>query len=296
MILIADSGSTKTDWALAPSPSLLTPHSSLLTPHSSLPTPHSSLLTSQGLNPFHQDRSVILEILQTELLPQLDADSVSCVCFYGSGVRPELEPVMVDLLKEAFPQASQVEAHSDLLGAARALCGHNYGIASILGTGANSCLYDGSQIVANTPALGYILGDEGSGAVLGRRFLNALYKGVLSKEIKDCFEAATGLTMATVIDRVYRQPLANRFLASLSEFIHSHLDDEVVRELVIQNFDDFFQKNIVPYNRRDLPVGFVGSIAWHYQSELQASAARQGFQVGTILKSPIEGLLRFHQA
>ena len=288
MILIADSGSTKTDWALAPSPSTVSSDSSLL-------TPHSSLLTTQGINPFHQNRVLIADILRRELLPQLNPSEVSCVCFYGSGVRPELEPVMITLLQEAFPLARQVEAHSDLLGAARALCGHNYGIASILGTGANSCLYDGECIVQNTPALGYILGDEGSGAVLGRRFLNALYKGVLSKEIQDAFEEETGLTMSAVIDRVYRQPLANRFLASLSEFIHSHLDDEAVREIVIQNFDDFFQKNIVPYNRRDLPVSFVGSIAWHYQSELQESASRQGFTLGTILKSPIEGLLRFHQ-
>ena len=273
MILIADSGSTKTDWALAPSPD-------------------SSLFTTQGINPFHQDRAVITEILRQELLPQLTPDEVDCVCFYGSGVRPELESVMTELLQEAFPQARQVEAHSDLLGAARALCGHNCGIASILGTGANSCLYDGRRIVANTPALGYILGDEGSGAVLGRRFLNALYKGVLSKEIRDSFEAETGLTMAAIIDRVYRQPLANRFLASLSEFIHRHLDDEAVREIVISNFDDFFLRNIVPYGRRDLPVSFVGSIAWHYQSELQASAIRQGFTLGTILKTPIEGLLR----
>ena len=284
MILIADSGSTKTDWALVPSQ----------TSDSNIPLP-SSFFTTQGINPFHQDPIVIAEILQGELLPQLNPVEVDSVCFYGSGVRPELESVMVSLLQAMFPCAKQSEAHSDLLGAARALCGHNYGIASILGTGANSCLYDGERIIANTPALGYILGDEGSGAVLGRRFLNALYKGILSKNIQDCFEAEIGLTMAAVIDRVYRQPLANRFLASLSTFIHNHLDDEAVREIVIQNFDDFFLRNIAPYNRRDLPVGFVGSIAWHYQSELQVSATRQGFALGSILKSPIEGLLRFHQ-
>ena len=277
MILIADSGSTKTDWALQSASGTL------------------EYFHTQGINPFHQDRIVIAEILCRELLPQLNPDEVDCVCFYGSGIRPELEPVMIALLQEVFPHARQVEAHSDLLGAARSVCGYNYGIASILGTGANSCLYDGEAIIQNTPALGYVLGDEGSGAVLGRRFLNALYKGVLSKEIQDSFEIETGLTMAAVIDRVYRQPLANRFLASLSEFIHSHLDDEVVREIVIQNFDDFFLRNIAPYNRRDLPVGFVGSIAWHYQSELQVSATRQGFTLGTIQKSPIEGLLRFHQ-
>lgn len=277
MILVADSGSTKTDWALqSVSGSLVYYH-------------------TQGINPFHQDRAVIAEILRRELLPQLSPDAVTCVCFYGSGVRPELEPVVISLLQEAFPCAKHVEAHSDLLGAARSLCGHNYGIACILGTGANSCLYDGECIVQNTPALGYILGDEGSGAVLGRRFLNALYKGVLSENIKTEFEAENGLTMADIIDRVYRQPLANRFLASLSEFIHSHLDDEAVRQIVISNFDDFFLRNILPYDRRDLPVSFVGSIAWHYQSELQESASRQGFTLGTILQSPLAGLLRFHR-
>ena len=277
MVLIADSGSTKTDWALQSASGAV------------------ERFQTQGINPFHQNRVLIADILRRELLRKLNPDAVDSVYFYGSGVRPEKESVMISLLQEAFPQAKQVEAHSDLLGAARALCGHNYGISSILGTGANSCLYDGETIVQNTPALGYILGDEGSGAVLGRRFLNALYKGMLSDKIKSDFETATGLTMADVIDRVYSQPHANRFLASLSEFIHSHLDDEAVREMVIGNFDDFFQKNIVPYNRPDLPVSFVGSIAWHYQSELQASAARQGFTLGTILQSPIEGLLRFHQ-
>ena len=277
MVLIADSGSTKTDWALQSASGAV------------------ERFQTQGINPFHQNRVLIADILRRKLLRKLNPDAVDSVYFYGSGVRPEKESVMISLLQEAFPQAKQVEAHSDLLGAARALCGHNFGITSILGTGANSCLYDGETIVQNTPALGYILGDEGSGAVLGRRFLNALYKGVLSDKIKSDFETATGLTMADVIDRVYSQPHANRFLASLSEFIHSHLDDEAVRQIVIGNFDDFFQKNIVPYNRRDLPVSFVGSIAWHYQSELQESAARQGFTLGTILQSPIEGLLRFHQ-
>ena len=277
MILIADSGSTKTDWALLSASDAV------------------ERFQTQGINPVHQNRVLIADILRSELLPKVKPETIEDVCFYGSGVIPEREPMMKVLLQEAFPQAKQVEVHSDLLGAARSLCGHNYGIASILGTGANSCLYDGECIVSNTPALGFILGDEGSGAVLGCRFLNALYKGRLSKEIRDAFESEMNLAMADVIDRVYHHLLANRFLASLSEFIHKHLDDESVRLLVIANFDDFFQKNIVSYGRRDLPVSFVGSIAWHYQAELQESAVRQGFQVGTIQKSPIEGLLRFHQ-
>ena len=287
MILIADSGSTKTDWALAPSPSTVPSDSSLF-------TLHSSLFTTQGINPFHQDRMVIAEILRRELLPQLNPDVVSCVCFYGSGVRPELESAMMTLLQETFPQTSQVEAHSDLLGAARALCGHNYGIASILGTGANSCLYDGERIIQNTPALGYILGDEGSGGVLGKHFLHELYKGVLSENIRADFEQEYGLTMADIIQRVYREPMPNRFLASLAPFIHRHLSDPAVNLMVIDNFRDFFRYNIRPYNNPELPVSFVGSIAWHFRDQLAEAADAEGFTLGAILKSPIEGLLRYH--
>ena len=278
MILIADSGSTKTDWALIPPTAAA----------------NASLFASQGINPVHQDRSVIAGILRQELLPQLNPENVSCVCFYGSGVRPELEPVMVQLLQEAFPQAKQVEAHSDLLGAARALCGHNYGIASILGTGANSCLYDGEAIVQNTPALGYILGDEGSGGVLGKHFLHELYKGVLSENIRAEFEREYSLTMADVIRRVYREPMPNRFLASLAPFIHRHLSDPAVRGLVIDNFRDFFRYNIRPYGHPEMPVSCVGSVAWYFRDQLAEAANAEGFTIGTVLRSPIEGLTKYH--
>jgi len=283
MILIADSGSTKTDWVLVPSES---ESDSALQP---------TRFSTQGINPFHQDQETIGAILREEVLTQLRADGVSSVSFYGSGVRPEFESLMVESLQQVFTCAKVVEAHSDMLGAARALCLHNYGIASILGTGSNSCLYDGERIVQNTPALGYILGDEGSGAVLGRLFLNAIYKGILSDKIKTDFESETGLTMASVIERVYRQPLANRFLASLSAFIHRHLDDEGVSGIVVRNFEDFFRRNIAPYDRRDLPISFVGSIAWYYQPQLREAAARQGFQVGTVMKSPATGLVEYHR-
>ena len=275
MILIADSGSTKTDWALQSASGAL------------------ARFHTQGINPFHQDRTVIAGILRQELLPQLDPEKVSRVCFYGSGVRPELEPVMTSLLQEAFPQAEQVEAHSDLLGAAHALCGHNYGIASILGTGANSCLYDGGRIIANTPALGYILGDEGSGGVLGKLFLHELYKGVLSEKICSEFEREYGLTMADVIQRVYREPMPNRFLASLAPFIHRHLSDDAVRQIVIRNFRDFFRYNIRPYGLSDMPVSFVGSIAFHFRDQLTEAALAENFRLGKILQSPIEGLVEY---
>lgn len=282
MTLIADSGSTKTDWVL------------------SLPVPDSinngstSFMTTQGINPVHQSQDTILHILREELLCQMEVDKVDSVFFYGSGVRPEMESQMAQTLCEVFSHASTVGVYSDLLGAARALCGRDEGIAGILGTGSNSCLYDGQQIVQNTPAMGYILDDEGSGAALGKRFLHNLYKGVLSKEIKDVFEAETGLSLSNIINKVYRQPLANRFLASLSTFIHRHLDEPAIRRMVIDCLAEFFTFNIVLYNRPDLPVCLVGSIAWYYQEELRVAAENQGFKVGTILRSPLRGLVKYH--
>ena len=274
-ILIADSGSTKTEWDL-----------------------DGLRIKTQGINPFHQDDDTIRAILCDELLPQLYSHcSVSefsslKVSFYGSGVRPELEEKIVRLLSEAFPEAKQIDAHSDLLGAAIALCGHSEGIACILGTGANSCLFDGQRIVKNTPPMGYVLGDEGSGAVLGIRFLNALYKDRLPHTILSDFEAYIGMNLAQVIDRVYRQPLANRWLASLSEFIHAHMDEPLIEALVVENFRDFLRYNVAPYGRRDLPVSALGSIAYYYQSQFLEALKSEGYTVGKILRGPLDGLVR----
>lgn len=274
-ILIADSGSTKTEWDL-----------------------DGLRIKTQGINPFHQDDDTIRAILCDELLPQLYSHcSVSefpslKVSFYGSGVRPELEEKIVRLLSEAFPEAKQIDAHSDLLGAAIALCGHSEGIACILGTGANSCLFDGQRIVKNTPPMGYILGDEGSGAVLGRRFLNALYKDRLPHTILSDFEAYIGMNLAQVVDRVYRQPLANRWLASLSEFIHAHVDEPLIEALIVENFRDFLRYNVDPYGRRDLPVSALGSIAYYYQSQFLEALISEGYTVGKILRGPLDGLVR----
>ena len=269
-VLIADSGSTKTDWAFM-----------------------GQRISTQGINPFHQDEDTIRRILKEELLPQLTSDIIhlKSVLFYGSGVRPELEEKMQRLLREAFPQAEYIEAHGDLLGAAYALCGHQEGIACILGTGANSCLYDGQRIVKNTPPMGYILGDEGSGAVLGVRFLNALYKNRLSDDIKASFESSVQMNMAQVIERVYRQPMPNRWLASLSTFIHQHIDHPQIEQLVIDNFRDFILRNIVPYQRKDLPINAVGSIAFYYKEQLAKAVNEEGYTLGKIVRSPLDALV-----
>ncbi|MCR4604079.1 MAG: ATPase [Prevotella sp.] len=269
-LIIADSGSTKTDWALG-----------------------TKRIKTQGINPFHQDDCTILAILQGELLPQLASlglrvSDVEQVRFYGSGVRPEQQERMERLLGSIFVQATTIEARSDMLGAARALCGHREGLACILGTGANSCLYDGEKIVANTPALGYILGDEGSGAVLGRLFLNALYKKRLYAGAEEEFQQYSGMAMGDVINYVYRQPMANRWLASLSAYIHAHLEHPEIHALVVDNFRDFISHNILPYQRPDLPLNAVGSIAWYYHDQLDEAAQAAGYKLGCVVQSPLD--------
>lgn len=296
MILIADSGGTKTDWLLI--------HSSGLRKGEVIATFH-----TQGITPIHQTPDVIRHILGQELMSQLSTfpraqliDSGVLekplmsdlqVFFYGSGCTPAHVPMMKQMLGEVFdPQ--KVEVHSDLMAAARALCQREEGIACILGTGANSCLYDGKDIVQNTPALGYILGDEGGGAVLGRMFMNAIFKNPAYAAIRDEYLKETKLTQADIIQKVYREPLANRFLATTSLFIVERQDNRLLRDLVIENFREFFRKNIVPYKRPDLPVHFVGSMAHHYPAALQEAAEAEEFHVMSIVQSPIDGLMAYH--
>lgn len=297
MILIADSGSTKTDWALL---------------HQPYPSAKCELLHSfqtQGITPVHQTGGQIRQVLEQEMVPQLSkfprarlADTQLLegslltkihVFFYGSGCTPAHVPMMVQMLSELFsPQ--NVDVHSDLMAAARALCQHEAGIGCILGTGANSCLFDGEQIVQNTPALGYILGDEGSGSVLGRMFMNAIFKNPDYADIRDAYLHDQRLTQADIIRKVYSEPMGNRFLASTSLYIEQHLDHPLLRQLVIDNFRAFFRANLNPYRRKDLPVGVVGSMAFHYREQLEEAARLEGYTLGNILKSPMEGLITYH--
>ena len=297
MILIADSGSTKTDWTLLLSSSGENTNKVIAT------------FKTQGITPIHQTAADIRQILGQELMSQLStfprAHLVSMgvldtslvqhasVCFYGSGCTPAHVPMMKRVLSEVL-SPKDVEVHSDLMAAARALCGHDAGIACILGTGANSCLYDGEQIVQNTPALGYILGDEGSGSVLGRLFLNAIFKNPKMANLRDKFLEETKQTQADIIKKVYNEPMANRYLASTSTFIIEHLGNPTLRQLVIDNFRQFFRSNIDPYNRKDLPVHFVGSMAFHYRSQLEEAAKLEGYTIGQTLQSPMEGLIKYH--
>lgn len=276
MILIADSGSTKTDWCLAKEGKAVVN------------------IATQGINPYHQDADTISRIVTDELLSALGETPPEQIVFYGSGCREEKVGMMAEILGKAFPKAVHIDVNGDLLGAARALCGGEEGIACILGTGSNSCLYDGERIVENISPLGYILGDEGSGSVLGKMFLNEMIKNKALEEVKNDFFKTFGVTEGDIIERVYRQPQANRYLASLAPFVAKYLDREEVRAVVEDNFRQFFRKNVNRYGRGDLPVGFAGSIAWHFRSVLEEVAEAEGMRLGRVEKSPMEGLLRYH--
>lgn len=274
MKLIADSGSTKTDWCVVDSGEVV------------------ASTAGQGINPFQQTDAEIENIINAEFASGFCyAGKVTEIEFYGAGCRDGMVPRMERLLRGMFANAVKVEVCSDVLGAARALFAGGEGIACILGTGANSCLYDGAKITANVPPLGYVLGDEGSGAVLGRLFVNRLFKGGLPESLRDEFLRDTGLTLADIINKVYREPLANRFLAGMSVFIRKHLENNELRALVVENFRNFFRRNVALYGRGDLPVRAVGSIAFYYERELHEAAEAEGFSVDKVIKSPMEGLV-----
>lgn len=285
--LIVDSGSTKTSWCFAFLPNTKSADGA-------------RTVTTEGLNPAVMSAEEVEEKIAKALNHCLQSLSISAadvenVFFYGAGCIAGRAGVVSESISSILVDA-KIYVADDLLGAARALCGHKAGIACILGTGSNSCLYDGKNIVAHTPALGYVLGDEGSGAVLGRKFLNAVLKQTLPENIRKRFLQESGLDMAEVINRVYRSPAPNRFLASMSKYIHGYLDEKEVRDIVVDNFEDFIRNNILAYGDKFRTINVVGSIAYHYKEQLTEAASRNGFQIGKIIKSPIEGLIEYHMS
>lgn len=276
MILLADSGSTKTDWCgLKDCPCLR--------------------VQTQGINPYHQKPDNILKILYKELLPQLPIEPIEAIYFYGAGCTPQKSELIQTCLVKVFGEQARIEVHSDLVGAARALFGHRPGIACILGTGSNSGFYDGERIVANTPALGYILGDEGSGAYLGKRLLGDVLKGQLPEHICLAFVNETQLTQEEIIQKVYRKPLANRFLAGLTPFLKEYHEEPAIRCLLLEAFEAFARRNLRAYPS-DMPVSATGSIAHHFRAELSEALQHAGYRLETVEQSPMEGLIRYHQS
>jgi len=275
MILIADSGSTKTDWCI------------------SLHGKQLQRITTQGINPFFLSKDEIENEIRSALLPQLQTPAFDALYFYGAGCLPEKISMMQRALSKCL-EVKTVEVNSDMLGAARGLSQRNPGIVCILGTGSNSCYYDGEKIVSNVSPLGFILGDEGSGAVLGKRMVGDLLKNQLPAGLKDKFLQEFDLTPAIIIERVYRQPFPNRFLASLSPFLLQNIEEPAVRSLVFDSFCSFLTRNVMQYDYKSYPVYFIGSIAYHYREILEEAILSLGMQLGGIMQNPMEGLVKYH--
>lgn len=280
MILIADCGSTKIDWCLLEK------------------TKVAKQIFTCGINAVMTTEEEIRGRIKSELIPELDtlASEVRSVFFYGAGcISPEVCGNVSRALKANLPTAETVEVYSDLVAAARALCGHEPGIACILGTGSNSCLYDGVGVADNVSPLGFILGDEGSGAVLGKLFIGDVLKKQMPQEICARFLDEYDLDLLTIIRRVYREPQPNRFLASITPFLSKNIEVPEIHDMVLNAFKAFFRRNIRNYTNYDsYPINFIGSVAFYFRDVLAEAAEAEGCHLGQVVKSPMPGLIRYH--
>ena len=276
MILIADGGSTKVDWCLVDQGVLV------------------KRVFLKGANPFFRTKEDISAEIHHALVPEVKNYKIDSIYFFGAGCAfPEKNEVIRAAIAENF-DTDDIEVGSDLLGAAIGLCGNQSGIACILGTGSNSCFYDGDKIVENVSPLGFILGDEGSGAVLGKLFVGSCLKNQLTDGIKEDFFKFIGLTPAQILDRVYKQALPNKFLASISPFIKENISDKTVYNLVYNAFVDFFKKNVMQYDYEQDEVSFTGSVAYHFQDILFKVANDLNIKIGVITQSPMDGLIKHY--
>ena len=320
MILIADSGSTKVHWCLVTA------------------SGQCSDVFTDGINPLFQTCDAMRNSISNQLLPKISsllwAGTLTHVFFYGAGCTPEKKVYVQRALEGVFKKA-EVQVESDMLGAARGLLGHQPGVACILGTGSGSCYYDGEKIAWSVPSLGYILGDEGSAAVLGKRLVGDLLKNQMGQrndglmndglmndglmngglvDLKELFFEEYETSMAEIIEKVYRQPFPNRYLAGLSRFCADHMDDPRIHDLVYDHFVQFIRRNLVQYFEKNdqmvndkmvngqmvngqmvNAVGFVGSVAYYYKPILEEAMAAEGIALGIVLQDPIEGLKEYHK-
>lgn len=278
MILIADSGSTKTDWRVIDADQ------------------EYEQVNTSGINPQYLDTEKIYSIFETELLPQLKEKNISEIHYYGAGCSsPERNKRVEDALSRAFPNIPNYVDH-DLLAAARALCGHKPGIACILGTGSNSCLYDGKNIIDNVTSLGFLMGDEGSGAYLGKLLIKAYMYRELPEELATSLKNRYNLTKDGILDAVYGSDIPSQYLATFAKFMFEKRKNPVIKEMIYENFEEFFERHVSKYEGfGELPVNFVGSIAFHFSDTLKLVAKKYGCHIGVIISSPSEGLISYHQ-
>ena len=278
MILIADCGSTKIDWCLLNGKEKV------------------AQIFTTGMNALLLTEEEMTEQIRKELMPHIVSYHVDEIHYYGAGIiSDEIKQQVENALRANIPSATRIEVDTDLVAAARALCGREPGIACILGTGSNSCYYDGNRIVDNVSPLGYILGDEGSGAVLGKLLVGDVLKHQLPEPLCEEFLKEYATNRTAIINAVYRQPAANRYLARFAPFLNKHIENPAVHELVLNAFKAFFKRNVQSYRGYDkLPCNFVGSIAGHFKPVLLEAAQDCGITIGNIMAAPMEGLIRYH--
>jgi glucosamine kinase len=277
MILIADAGATKIQWVVIHDGKASEP------------------IETAGFNPYFMEPRILMDAVEKDLVPFINPGYIQHVYYYGAGCSTMFKcNIVEDVLKEVFDNAD-FEIYHDLLGAARALFGEKEGIACILGTGSNSCLYDGKNILENVTSLGYLFGDEGSGAYLGKLWLIEYLRGRMPEHLKNLFDKRFGYSLENILDSVYSKPHPNQFLSSFSLFIGDLKDDEFVKGLVKKNFQDFFIEQVTRYtNYQKQPLGVIGSVGFHFRDIFMEVAEDYNLKVSKMIKSPIEGLVEYH--
>jgi glucosamine kinase len=276
-ILIADSGSTKCEWCVVS------------------PRTRKSFFT-QGMSPYFLGPDQVERVIRTELLPQLKKHDFDAIYFYGTGMKdPDNARSIKKVLQKVFGAAA-ISVNHDLMGAARSLCDRGKGIACILGTGSNSCYFNGRKIVNNSPGIGFILGDEGSGAYLGKKLIQYYLYDIFEQELKDKFELKYGQGADRILENVYRKPLANRYLASFSLFLSENRGHYMIENIIEDGINDFFLAHVSRYaGNQKYPVHFTGAIAWYFQDVVRELCIGYGMTLGTVLKSPMAGLIKYHR-
>jgi N-acetylglucosamine kinase-like BadF-type ATPase len=275
--LIADSGSTKTDWCL-------------LKNKKAIP------FSSQGMSPYFVNDIQVEKIIRTEVFPFLKKNPVDEIYFYGTGCKnPANLKMFHKVFHDIFPHAKS-HVDNDLSGAAKALCGNEKGIACILGTGANSCYYNGKRIVKNSPGLGYVLGDEGSGAYLGKKVIQHFLYNIYDEELREKFNMKFKTTDSEILEAIYKKPLPNRYLASFAIFLAENRGHYMIENMIEDGINDFFYTHIISLSESEkYPIHFTGGIAFGFKDVVVQLCKNYGLQQGSILRSPMEGLVRYHK-
>lgn len=274
--LIADSGATKCEWRVVNNGIEKT-------------------IFTTGISPYFLKEEEIVELLKRDLLPQLDDVMVDETYYYGTGLgNPKNVASITGALKVIFP-GSNVEANTDLLAAARALCGSEQGIVCILGTGSNSCYYDGKEIAKNIASLGYVLGDEGSGAYLGKKVIQYYLYNTFDEDLRSRFDADFVTNYMEILENVYQKPFPNRYLAGFAYFLSENRGHYMVENILEDGLNDFFFNHLNKYGESwTSPINFVGSIASGFKDVLQELCNIYQLELGKVLKAPMDGLVKFH--